>query len=73
MAQMSNDASQVRSCADSGLGTSSNRFDKPQARVCTLCGKPKGCFSFRFVRDGVWVRDYFHPPCFAKMQAEKSL
>lgn len=38
--------------------------DRFIARVCARCKRPGGTVSFRYVIDGTWKRDYFHPHCF---------
>lgn len=35
-----------------------------EARVCQVCGKPKGTTAFRFTVAGQVRRGYFHVACF---------
>ena len=40
-------------------------------RVCAACRRAGGTASFRYVKDGAWKRDYFHPHCFKRFVATR--
>jgi hypothetical protein len=44
---------------------------KPFAeRKCAYCAHTKGTIAYRFYRNGIAERDYFHPGCFSQFLSE---
>lgn len=45
-------------------------MNRPQARKCAYCGKPRGCFAYTLQRNGKAESGYYHLRCLVIAKAE---